>query len=84
MRRVQVPSQEDRILQELEDIAFGSTTAMARPKALELLGKVVRLFRSQKMPEVERYEEEITTETHEMLEALFEWLSAWLGLISSE
>ena len=81
---MQMPSQEDRILQELEDIAFGSTTAMARHKALELLGKVVRLFKSKKMPEAERYEEEITTETHEMLEALFEWLSAWLGLISSE
>ena len=38
-QRVQALSREDRILNELEDIAFGSTNAMARLRALELLGK---------------------------------------------
>ena len=38
-QRVQALSREDRILNELEDIAFGSTNAMARLRALELLVK---------------------------------------------
>ena len=50
-QRVQALSREDRILNELEDIAFGSTNAMARLRALELLGKTVDLFKPKEVPE---------------------------------
>ena len=49
-QRVQALSREDRILNELEDIAFGSTNAMARLRALELLGKTVGLFKPKEVP----------------------------------
>ena len=43
-RRMQALSREDRVLQELEKIAFGDRPASGRLKALELLGKHVGLF----------------------------------------
>ena len=43
-RRMQALSREDRVLQELEKIAFGDGSAFERLKALELLGKHVGLF----------------------------------------
>ena len=58
-QRVQTLSREDRILNELEDIAFGSTNAMARLRALELLGKTVGLFKPKEVPEQTRTAEEI-------------------------
>lgn len=58
-QRVQALSREDRILNELEDIAFGSTNAMARLRALELLGKTVGLFKPKEVPEQTRTAEEI-------------------------
>ena len=69
---MQALSREDRILQELEEIALGSTNAMARLRAQELLGKTVGLFKPKEVPEVGRSEEEITTEIHKRLEALLE------------
>ena len=58
-QRVQALSREDRILNELEDIAFGSTNAMARLRALELLGKTVGLFKPKEVPEQTRTAYEI-------------------------
>ena len=58
-QRVQALSREDRILNELEDIAFGSTNAMARLRALELLGKTVGLFKPKEVREQTRTAEEI-------------------------
>jgi hypothetical protein len=65
-------SREDRILQELEDIAFGSANAMARLRALELLGKTVGLFKPKELPEVERSPEAIRAELYKKLEAILE------------
>jgi hypothetical protein len=58
-QRVQALSREDRILNELEDIAFGSTNAMARLRALELLGKTVGLFKPKEVPEQTKTADEI-------------------------
>ncbi len=41
---------EDRVLQELEKIAFGDGPASGRLKALELLGKHVGLFKPKEVP----------------------------------
>ena len=46
-RRMQALSREDRVLQELEKIAFGDGPASGRLKALELLGKHVGLFKQK-------------------------------------
>jgi len=53
-RRMQALSREDRVLQELEKIAFGDGPASGRLKALELLGKHVGLFKPKAVPVVER------------------------------
>ena len=45
-RRMQALSREDRVLQELEKIAFGDGPASGRLKALELLGKHVGIASS--------------------------------------
>jgi phage terminase small subunit len=71
-RRMPALSREDRILPELEDIAFSSANAMARLRALELLGKTVGLFKPKEVPEVERSAEDVTTEIHKRLAALLE------------
>ena len=42
--RMQALSREDRVLRELEKIAFGDGPASVRLKALELLGENVGLF----------------------------------------
>ena len=51
-RRMQALSREDRVLQELEKIAFGDGPASGRLKALELLGKHVGLFKPKEVPVV--------------------------------
>ena len=43
-QRMQAFSREDRVLKELEKIAFGDRPASGRLRALELLGKDVGLF----------------------------------------
>ena len=45
--RMQALSREDRVLQELEKIAFGDGPVSGRLKAIELLGKHVGLFTSK-------------------------------------
>jgi hypothetical protein len=71
-QRVQALSREDKILNELEDIAFGSTNAMARLRALELLGKTVGLFKPKEVREQTRTAEEIKSSIELKLAALIE------------
>jgi hypothetical protein len=71
-QRVQALSREDRILNELEDIAFGSTNAMARLRALELLGKTVGLFKPKEVTEQTRTAYEIKSAIELKLAALIE------------
>ncbi len=71
-QRVQALSREDRILNELEDIAFGSTNAMARLKALELLGKTVGLFKPKEVPEQTKTADELKSAIELKLAALIE------------
>jgi len=71
-RRMQALSQEDRVLQELEKIAFGDGPASGRLKALELLGKHVGLFKPKEVPVVERSVEDISDQLKRRLEDLFD------------
>ena len=71
-RRMQALSQEDRVLQELEKIAFGDGPASGRLKALELLGKHVGLFKPKEVPVVERSVEDISNQLKRRLEDLFD------------
>ena len=69
-RRMQALSREDRVLQELEKIAFGDGNASGRLKALELLGKHVGLFKPKEVPVVERSAEDIGNQLQRPLEDL--------------
>ena len=69
-RRMQALSREDKVLQELEKIAFGDGPASGRLKALELLGKHVGLFKPKEVPEVERPAEDISNQLQRSLEDL--------------
>ena len=71
-RRMQALSREDRVLQELEKIAFGDAPASGRLKALELLGKHVGLFKPKEVPVVERSVEDISDQLKRRLEDLFD------------
>ena len=71
-RRMQALSREDRVLQELEKIAFGDGPASGRLKALELLGKHVGLFKPKEVPVVERSVEDISNQLQRRLENLLD------------
>ena len=71
-RRMQALSREDRVLQELEKIAFGDGPASGRLKALELLGKHVGLFKPNEVPVVERSVEDISNQLQMRLENLLD------------
>ena len=71
-RRMQVLSREDRVLQELEKVAFGDGPASGRLKALELLGKHVGLFKPKEVPVVERSVEDISNQLQRRLENLLD------------
>ena len=58
-QRIQALSREERILKELEAVAFGDGPISAKLKAIELLGKNLGLFKPKEVPDVERSEEEI-------------------------
>ena len=72
-QRIQALSREERILKELEAVAFGEGPVSAKLKAIELLGKNLGLFKPKEVPEVERSEDEITTALSEKLQRL--WLT---------
>ena len=71
-RRMRALSREDRVLQELEKIAFGDGPASGRLKALELLGKHVGLFKPKEVPVVERSVEDISNQLQRRLEDLLD------------
>ena len=71
-RRMQALSREDRVLQELEKIAFGDGPVTGKLKAIELLGKHIGLFTPKEVPEVEMCEEEIRTEIQRRLEVFLD------------
>ena len=58
-QRIQALSREERILKELEAVAFGEGPVSAKLKAIELLGKNLGLFKPKEVPKVERSQEEI-------------------------
>ena len=68
---MQALSREDRVLQELEKIAFGDGHAARRLKGLEMLGKNIGLFTPKQVRQV-KCEEEIRTEIQRPLEVLLE------------
>ena len=51
---MQALSREDRVLQELEKIAFGDGPVTGKLKAIELLGKHIGFFTPEEVLEVER------------------------------
>lgn len=69
---MQALSQEDRVLQELAKIVFGNGHAAGKLKAIELLGKHIRLFTPKDVLEVDRRGEKIGTDIYKGLAALFE------------
>ena len=69
-RRMQALYREERLLQELEKIAFGDGPYAGRFKALELLGKHVGLFKPKEVPVVERSAEDISNQLRRRLEDL--------------
>jgi phage terminase small subunit len=71
-RRMQALSREDRVLQELEKIAFGDGPASGRLKALEMLGKHVGLFKPKEVPVVARSVEDISNQVQRRLEDLLD------------
>ena len=71
-QRMQALSREDRVLQELEKIAFGDGPATGKLKALEMLIKHIGLYTPKEVPEVEMCEEEIRTEIQRRLEVLLD------------
>ena len=70
-RRLQAVSREERVLNELEKIAFGDGPAAGKLKAMELLGKHIGFFTPKKVPEVERTAEEILAEIYKKLDNIF-------------
>ncbi len=61
-RRLQAVSREERVLNELERIAFGDGHVSGKLKAMELLGKHIGFFNPKKVPEVERTSKDLLTE----------------------
>ena len=66
-RRLQAVSREERVLNELEAIAFGDGPVSGKLKAMELLGKHIGFFTPKRLPEVERTAEEILAEIYERI-----------------
>ena len=70
-RRLQAVSREERVLNELERIAFGDGPVTGKLKAMELLGKHLGFFTPQKESAVERTSGEILSEIHIRLQKIF-------------
>ena len=69
-RRLQAVSREERVLNELERIAFGDGPVAGKLKAMELLGKHIGFFTPKKVHEVEKSAQEILTEIYKRLDAI--------------
>ena len=71
-RRLQAVSREERVLNELERIAFGDGPVAGKLKAMELLGKHIGFFTPKKVSEIEKTSEEILAEIYRNLDKIFE------------
>ena len=69
-RRLQAVSREERVLNELERIAFGGGPVAGKLKAMELLIKHIGIFDPKREVEVDRTSEEILTEITKKIEQL--------------
>ena len=69
-RRLQAVSREERVLNELERIAFGEGPVAGKLKAMELLGKHIGFFTPKKPKEIERTAEELLDEIYKKLSLL--------------
>jgi hypothetical protein len=69
-RRLQAVSREERVLKELEKLAFGDGPVAGKLKAMELLGKHIGFFTPKKVPKVERTSEEILSEIYKKIEKI--------------
>jgi hypothetical protein len=70
-RRLQAVSREERVLNELESIAFGDGPVAGKLKAMELIGKHIGFFTPQKESADDRTSEEILGEIHKRLQKIF-------------
>ncbi len=70
-RRLQAVSREERVLNELERIAFGDGPMAGKLKAMELIGKHIGFFTPQKESADDRTSEEILGEIHKRLQKIF-------------
>ena len=69
-RRLQAVSREERVLNELERIAFGDGPVAGKLKAMELLGKHIGFFTPKKENAIERTSREIRSEIYKKLKIL--------------
>ena len=69
-RRLQAFSREERVLNELERIAFGEGPVAGKLKAMELLGKHIGFFTPQRETKVEKNSEDILAEIHEKIASI--------------
>ena len=69
-RRLNAVSREEKVLNELERIAFGDGPVTGRLKAMELLGKHIGLFTPKKVSEVERSSNEILAEIYQKIDLI--------------
>ena len=69
-RRLQAVSRGERVLNQLEKIAFGDEPVAGRLKAIELLGKHFVFFKPKKVPEIERKSEDILSEIYKRIEKI--------------
>ena len=69
-QRLQAVSREEKVLNELERIAFGDGPVAGRLKAIELLGKHIGFFTPKKVPEIERTSEDILSEIYKRIEKI--------------
>ena len=63
-RRLQAVSREERVLNELESIAFGDGPVAGKLKAMELLGKHIGFFTPKMESPIETTSGEILSEIH--------------------
>ena len=70
-RRLHAVSREERVLNELERIAFGDGPMAGKLKAMELIGKHIGFFTPQKESADDRTSEEILGEIHKRLQKIF-------------
>ncbi len=69
-RRLQAVSREEKVLNELERIAFGDGPVAGKLKAMELLGKHIGFFTPKKESAIERTSGEILSEIYKKLKIL--------------